>query len=156
MSKTHNPIELSLEEVLEDYSPWISLTQCESYALTYLARHPNRLDSVGRGGWKLTGIQVWLRRLAKGSRNGTKADLIFVSGPSKNLDYLMVETEDSFAPNKVRKGMRQAKAYARLLEEHLNRKFPDHGQVYWRRARFCRVQVSNLNKLSGCLLGFVR
>jgi hypothetical protein len=117
--------------VLKDYGTWIGLTQCESYALTHLARHPSRLDEIGHGGWKLAGIQVWLRQSARGKRKGAKADLIFVSGPSKRMDHLVVETEDSFAPNKIRKGMRQAKTYSRLLEEHLDRKFPDHGQVYY-------------------------
>ena len=32
-----------------------------------------------------------LRQLAKGERKGAKADLVFVSGPSKHLDYLVVE-----------------------------------------------------------------
>ena len=116
---------------MKDYDSWISLTQCESYALTYLARHPERLESIGRGGWKLAGIQVWLRKLAKGNQEGAKADLVFISGLVDRTDYLVVETEDSFAPNKVERGRRQAKAYANLLATHLNKRFPRHGQVLY-------------------------
>ncbi len=85
---------------------------------------PGFLNSTGGGGWELAGIQVWLRQQGKGRRKGAKADLVFASNNSNLVDYLIVETEDSFAPNKVRKGKRQTAAYARLLRKASRQKVP--------------------------------
>ena len=123
-------IPLPWHEVVAYYDPWIGTTQCESYAITWLSQNPAYLDKVDGGGWKLSGIEVWLRRGKRGKngkkgRKGARADLVFMRGK----DYLVVEAEDSWTERNILEGKKQAKRYARLLEAHLERMYPMHGKV---------------------------
>ncbi len=46
-------IRLSEKDVMGEYESWIGLTQCESYALTYLAKHPEETGRNPQPWWRL-------------------------------------------------------------------------------------------------------
>ena len=125
-------IRLGEEEVMKEYDGWIGLTQCESYALTYLAKHP---ETIGRnpslgGGWNLAGVEVWMASSRSESKKGERADLVFTrKGINGKTDYLVIEAEESCTEDKLTNGWRQAVSYANLLEEHLRKKPYDHNPV---------------------------
>lgn len=126
-------IRLKEEDVRKEYDRWIHLTQCESYALTFLARHPGyigrKCPELGKG-WRLAGIEVWLAPKGELTDEGKRADLVFIrKAASRRTDYLVVEAEDDCTDSKLSNGMDQVRGYVQLLAAHLRDKFPHHGSI---------------------------
>jgi hypothetical protein len=126
-------IPLNEEDVRNEYDKWIGLTQCESYAMTFLAKHPECIGKKCRElgtGWQLAGIEVWLAPKGKGNDGGKRADLVFTrESVSERMDYLVVEAEDDCTDGKISHGWDQVTGYARLLEAHLRDQYPTHNSV---------------------------
>lgn len=122
-------ITVPWDKVRKDYDQWIGITQCESYATSYILRHPEILDGIDGGGWEMQGIEVWL---SGGNDQGSKADIVFTRH-SPDFDYLIVESEDYLYPRKLSRGREQVLTYANLLRAHLESHaewFPRLGRIF--------------------------
>ena len=126
-------IRVPWQTVKKEYDSWIGLTQCESYVITFLAKHPEYIENNPKlgGGWNLAGIEVWLRRGPRGpSEEGSRADMIFTREMQiGQKDYLIIEAKNDCYEPRLAKGKKQAMVYAKLLADHLGRKFLTHNLV---------------------------
>jgi hypothetical protein len=121
-------IKVPWDEVRRENEAWIGITQCESYAASYILRHPEILDCIDGGRWVMQGIEVWLAR-----GEGSKADLVFTRQSPDSVDYLIVESEDHLYSRKMAHAKKQDLTHANLLESHLASHrtwFPKFGRIF--------------------------
>ena len=136
MTSERVEIRLDRGEVSWEDDCWIGLSQCESYALTFLVKHPERISRVRElgGGWELKGVEVWLAPSREETAKGKRADLVFTRERANGkLDYLIIEAEDDCTERKLNDGWVQALGYAELLKDHLQdhqSEFENCGDVF--------------------------
>ncbi len=110
-------VRIPWEKARAEYDGWTTITQGESYVVTYLLKHPEFLEAaIGEDGLKLGGTEF---AIPDPSRKGgySVLDLIYLKGRK----YVVVEAKHDSEKDAIAGAL----YYARLLQQDFDTK--EHG-----------------------------